>query len=100
MLSLDNETYGLPLDSRHTYTKSDWEVYIAALWSSTSTDVHDLFIKGVYSYVSGGASGNRSAFGDWYETTDTTPIGFRARRVLGGHLALVSSPRHFVVPPD
>lgn len=97
MLPPDNKTYGLPLDTRHTYTKSDWEIYMAALLSSTSIDARDLFIKGVFNYVSGGAPGNRSPFGDWYETTDATPIGFRARPVVGGHLALVSSPRHLVV---
>ena len=57
MLSLDDKTYSLPLDTRHTYTKLGWEIYMAALLSSTSTDARDLFIKGVYNYVSGGASG-------------------------------------------
>jgi hypothetical protein len=69
---------------------------MAALLSGTSIDARDLFLKGVYNYVSGGASGNRSPFGDWYETIDATPIAFRARPVVGGHLAFVSPPRHFL----
>jgi hypothetical protein len=35
---------------------------------------------------------NTNPFGDWYETTNGQTEGFRARPVVGGHLALVSPP--------
>ena len=60
---------------------------------STSTTVRDQLISGVYKYASNSVSGNSEPFGDWYETTNGVTEGFRARPVVGGHLALVSSVR-------
>lgn len=91
---------------RHTYTKSgtdfpldrpllcircspreiDWEIWTAAL--VTSTSVRDLFISSVRKYAADGSSSQ--PLGDWYETTNGAVEGFRARPVVGGHLALVS----------
>ncbi|KAI0081700.1 DUF1793-domain-containing protein [Panus rudis PR-1116 ss-1] len=78
-------SFGVPLDTRHTYTKSDWEIWTAALVSSTQ--VRNQFISLVRKYA-GDGNGNKP-FGDWYETTDGSEEGFRARPVVGGHLALV-----------
>ncbi|KAH9853554.1 DUF1793-domain-containing protein [Lenzites betulinus] len=77
--------FGVPLDTRHTYTKSDWEIWTSGL--VTSTTVRDLFISSVRKYAADGKSSQ--PLGDWYETTDGSVEGFRARPVVGGHLALV-----------
>ncbi|TFK55924.1 DUF1793-domain-containing protein [Heliocybe sulcata] len=81
------QPYGVPLDTRHTYTKSDWSIWAAAI--ATSTTTRDLFISSVYKYAADGESSQ--PLGDWYETTDGSVEGFRSRPVVGGHLALVSS---------
>lgn len=87
--------YGVPLDTRHTYTKSDWQMWTAAIM--TNTTVRDGFISGLYNFAQDGAS--NQPFADWYETSNGTVDNivstgeienFRARPVAGGHLALVS----------
>ncbi|OBZ70311.1 hypothetical protein A0H81_09943 [Grifola frondosa] len=80
--------FGVPLDTRHTYTKSDWEMWTAAL--VTSTSVRDLLISSVRKYAADGLSSQ--PLGDWYETTNGAVEGFRARPVVGGHLALLALP--------
>ncbi|KAL5535348.1 hypothetical protein ACEPAF_3442 [Sanghuangporus sanghuang] len=82
--TVDN-AFGVPLDTRHTYTKSDWEIWTAGLVSDTVA--RDLFIDAVKNYASSGQGAQ--PFGDWYETTNGVPEGFRARPVVGGHLALL-----------
>jgi hypothetical protein len=54
---------------------------------ATSTSTRDLFIDSVYDYASDGV--NDAPFSDWYETVDGKVVGFRARPVAGGHLALM-----------
>ncbi|KAL1661466.1 hypothetical protein GGF50DRAFT_117933 [Schizophyllum commune] len=75
--------YGVALDTRHGYTKSDWEIWTSA-WV-TDNSVRDALIQGVYDWASSGLSDE--PFGDWYETADLKADGFRARPVVGGHLA-------------
>ena len=65
---------------------SDWEIWTSAI--VTSTEVRDLFISSVRKFVSDGQASQ--PFGDWYETTNGRAEGFRARPVVGGHLAFVS----------
>ncbi|KAH8830455.1 DUF1793-domain-containing protein [Flagelloscypha sp. PMI_526] len=77
--------FGVPLDTRHTYTKSDWEIWTAAIVSDT--DARDQFISHVKNYLTSGV--NDMPFSDWYETTNGASVGFRARPVAGGHLALL-----------
>ncbi|KAI0036801.1 hypothetical protein K488DRAFT_81789 [Vararia minispora EC-137] len=82
--------FGVPLDTRHSYTKSDWQIFTAAMLQSTSTAVRDMFITGVHNYASSANNANREPIGDWYDTTSGVVEGFRARPVVGGHLALLA----------
>jgi hypothetical protein len=66
---------------------TDWEIFTAAI--VTDTAARDLFIGSVKKYASNGLSSQ--PFGDWYETTNGRPEGFRARPVAGGHLGELSS---------
>ena len=70
----------------------DWEIWTAAL--VTSTSVRDLFISSVHKYAADGESSQ--PLGDWYEAADGTVEGFRARPVVGGHLALVSTRTYLI----
>ncbi|CAL3968598.1 unnamed protein product [Diplocarpon coronariae] len=80
-----SQTYGVPLDTRNTLTKSDWEMWVAAI-SSPSTK--KLFISKLAAWIN--TTPTYRAFTDLYNTQTGDFTGFIARPVVGGHFALLA----------
>lgn len=72
--------YGLPLDNRQAYTKTDWHIWTACL--ADSPEDFEAFVAPVARFLN--ATPDRVPMTDWYQTTDATMVGFRARPVIGG----------------
>ena len=72
--------YGMPLDNRAYYTKSDWLV-----WTATMLESDDDFRRYIeplwkaYHY-----SPSRVPLTDWYDTATSLMVGFQHRTVQGG----------------
>lgn len=78
-LAHQNE-YGLPLDNRREYTKTDW-----ILWTATLVDdreVFDALVDPVWKYYN--ETVDRVPMSDWVDTIDSTHEAFQARSVVGG----------------
>ena len=78
-LSRLNE-YGLPLDSRADYTKSDWIVWSASL--SKNPEVFRRLIAPLAHYLR--RTPTRVPFSDWYDTKTGRYVAFIGRSVQGG----------------
>ncbi|KAK4151813.1 hypothetical protein C8A00DRAFT_45045 [Chaetomidium leptoderma] len=86
------QNYGLPLDSRHLYTKSDWEFFAAAVTGrKTRTEILTAVARWVNETVVD------RPFTDLYETEGDGNfpggISFMARPVVGGHFAFLALER-------
>ncbi|KAJ7082033.1 DUF1793-domain-containing protein [Mycena belliarum] len=77
--------YGIPLDTRHTYSKTDWLVWTAGI--VTDDAVRAQIIAALAAFAANGL--NNVPLSDLYDTVSGLNQGFRARPVVGGHLALM-----------
>ncbi|TNY20467.1 glutaminase GtaA [Rhodotorula diobovata] len=89
------EKYGLPLDSRHAWAKTDWHLFAAG--SATTKEGRDSFVDSLVDFLQAGKVD--APFPDLYETPTASfpgregfdwPIYFIARPVVGGHFALLA----------
>ncbi len=74
--------YGLPLDIRKDYTKSDWIMWTAACMS-TDMETFQKFVTPVYNYIN--ETESRVPISDWSDTKTGKMVGFKARSVIGGY---------------
>ncbi|KAI1644047.1 DUF1793-domain-containing protein [Daldinia loculata] len=85
-----SQTFGVPLDNRHHYTKSDWEIWTAATCFPTT---RRLFVNAIAYWLN--ETTTNLPFSDLYEVVGTGeyPLQidhFSARPVVGGHFALLT----------
>ena len=87
-----SQIYGVPLDSRHSYTKSDWELWAAA---TCEPSTRALFVNSVAYWLNN--TYTDLAFSDLYETIGNgsypsvpDSVTFIARPVQGGLFSLLA----------
>ena len=79
-LTKQNE-YGLPLDCRRGYTKSDWIMWSATMAADKAT--FEKFMAPLHKYYC--ETTDRVPMSDWTNTDAKTRAGFKARSVVGGY---------------
>ncbi|MCJ1244101.1 hypothetical protein MMC30_001299 [Trapelia coarctata] len=82
------QKYGLPLDSRHLYTKTDWEFWVASI---SSKQVRSEILESVALWVN--ETNTDRPFTDLHDTEHEGGFpgpSFFARPVVGGHFAFLA----------
>lgn len=72
--------YGMPLDSRADYTKSDWLVWVGSM--ASEKEAFEQFLEPLWDAYN--ESSSRAPLTDWYDTKSGIMVGFRHRTVQGG----------------
>ena len=72
--------YGMPLDSRADYTKSDWLVWTASM--ASDDEVFAQYVAPLWKAYN--ESPSRVPMTDWYDTVSGRWVSFRHRTVQGG----------------
>ncbi len=72
--------YGMPLDIRADYTKSDWLVWVASMASDKET--FEEFIAPLWDFYN--ETTTRVPLTDWYDTISGKMVSFKHRSVQGG----------------
>lgn len=87
--------YGVPLDTRHNYTKGDWELFVAAI---AEQDTQELFTRDIANWIN--TTPTSQALTDLYDTIsgDFPDTKFVARPVVGGFFSLLALPEGYVPP--
>jgi hypothetical protein len=84
-----SQVYGVPLDNRHHYTKSDWQIWTAATCHAST---RRLFVNSIAYWLN--ETTTSGPFGDLYECTGRggypPEAAFKARPVVGGHYAFLA----------
>ncbi|MBQ7194234.1 MAG: DUF4965 domain-containing protein [Bacteroidales bacterium] len=81
--------YGLPLDNRKMYTKTDWIMWTATMAEDRQT--FEAFIDPIYKFEN--ETVDRVPMSDWTRTNEPKMQGFRARSVVGGYWMKVLADR-------
>ena len=81
--------YGVPLDCRKDYTKSDWIVWTATM--ASDKDSFESFIAPIYRFMD--ETEDRVPLSDWTFTSRAVHQGFQARSVVGGYFMKMLSER-------
>ncbi len=82
--------YGVPLDYRRDFTKTDWMLWAACL-DETKENI-DLFSEKILLYLA--ETKDRNCFSDWIETKEPEQRGFSHRTVQGGLWMPVYAAKH------
>ena len=72
--------YGLPLDCRADYTKSDWQMWSVGLYNDK--EYFNMIVDAMWKFLD--ETYDRVPFTDWYFTSDPKQKGFQNRTVQGG----------------
>jgi hypothetical protein len=84
--------YGLPLDSRDRYTKTDWTTWSAMLTGSRPN--FEVLVRPVHAFLN--ETPDRVPMSDWYMTNTGRTRGMHTRPVIGGvFLKLMEEPERW-----
>lgn len=80
--------FGLPLDNRDSYTKSDWIIWTASL--SRDKKEFESYIEPVWNYYN--TTEERIPMSDWFYSDKPYSCNFIARSVVGGYFIRMLQP--------